>query len=114
MSGRIDIGSAALLEFWTERHLCTLTTLRADGSPHVVAVGATLDPEHGLARVISSTGAPAIFSRMSPVREPSAEAARQVSTCLMTTVSPTNFLATSGNSVVGMVRTVVTVKAPPA
>lgn len=55
MSGRIDIGSVALHEFWTERHLCSLTTLRADGSPHVVAVGATLDPEHGLARVISSS-----------------------------------------------------------
>jgi PPOX class probable F420-dependent enzyme len=46
--------SPALLEFWTERHLCTLTTLRADGSPHVVAVGATLDPAAGLARVITS------------------------------------------------------------
>jgi F420H(2)-dependent biliverdin reductase len=45
---------AALLDFWTERHLCTLTTLRADGSPHVVAVGATLDPAAGLARVITS------------------------------------------------------------
>jgi F420H(2)-dependent biliverdin reductase len=54
VSGRIDLGSAALLEFWTERHLCTLTTLRADGSPHVVAVGATLDPANGLARVITS------------------------------------------------------------
>ena len=54
MSGRIDLGSPALLEFWAERHLCTLTTLRADGSPHVVAVGATLDPENGLARVITS------------------------------------------------------------
>ena len=54
MSGRIDLGSPALLEFWTERHLCTLTTLRADGSPHVVAVGATLDPATGLARVITS------------------------------------------------------------
>jgi PPOX class probable F420-dependent enzyme len=51
----IAIGNAPLLEFWTERHLCTLTTLRADGSPHVVAVGATLDPEAGLARVISSS-----------------------------------------------------------
>jgi PPOX class probable F420-dependent enzyme len=48
------IFSPALLEFWTERHLCTLTTLRADGSPHVVAVGATLDPAAGLARVITS------------------------------------------------------------
>jgi PPOX class probable F420-dependent enzyme len=44
----------ALLAFWVERHLCTLTTLRADGRPHVVPVGATLDAEHGLVRVISS------------------------------------------------------------
>jgi PPOX class probable F420-dependent enzyme len=44
----------AFLEFWTERHLCTLTTLRADGSPHVVAVGATLDVPGGLVRVISA------------------------------------------------------------
>ena len=56
MSGVIPLDSAALAEFWTERHLCTLTTLRADGSPHVVAVGATLDPVTGLARVISSGG----------------------------------------------------------
>ncbi|MEU4692914.1 TIGR03618 family F420-dependent PPOX class oxidoreductase [Actinoplanes sp. NPDC023714] len=54
MSGVIPIESSALLDFWTERHLTTLTTLRADGSPHVVAVGATLDPDAGLARVISS------------------------------------------------------------
>ncbi|WP_127505840.1 pyridoxamine 5'-phosphate oxidase family protein [Actinoplanes solisilvae] len=55
MSGRVTLDNPALLEFWTERHLCTLTTLRADGSPHVVAVGATLDPAAGLARVISSS-----------------------------------------------------------
>ena len=54
MSGLIALDSPALLEFWTERHLCTLTTLRADGSPHVVAVGATLDVATGLARIISS------------------------------------------------------------
>jgi PPOX class probable F420-dependent enzyme len=41
-------------EFWTERHLCTLTTLRTDGTPHVVPVGATYDPEAGIARVITS------------------------------------------------------------
>ena len=52
MSGAVELGNPALLEFWTERHLCTLTTLRKDGSPHVVAVGATLDG--GLCRVISS------------------------------------------------------------
>ncbi|WP_067483525.1 pyridoxamine 5'-phosphate oxidase family protein [Actinomadura hibisca] len=45
-----------VLEFWRERHLCTLTTLRADGTPHVVPVGATLDPAAGIARVITSGG----------------------------------------------------------
>lgn len=40
--------------FWHERHLCTLTTLRTDGTPHVTPVGAALDEEHGLAWVISS------------------------------------------------------------
>ncbi|MFF8021350.1 pyridoxamine 5'-phosphate oxidase family protein [Streptomyces sp. NPDC007896] len=44
----------AYLVFWRERHLCTLTTLRADGSPHVVPVGVTYDPEAGLARVITN------------------------------------------------------------
>jgi len=48
--------SPELLAFWTERHLCSLTTLRADGSPHVVAVGATLDPATRTARVITSRG----------------------------------------------------------
>ena len=42
------------LDFWTERHLCTLATVRPDGTPHVVPVGATYDPETGLARVITS------------------------------------------------------------
>ncbi|MEU6353110.1 PPOX class F420-dependent oxidoreductase [Streptomyces sp. NPDC047072] len=39
--------------FWGEYHLCTLTTLRADGTPHVVPVGVTLDVETGVARVIT-------------------------------------------------------------
>ncbi len=42
------------LDFLTERHLATLTTLRADGSPHVVPVGFTWDPEARVARVITS------------------------------------------------------------
>ncbi|MFF5296667.1 TIGR03618 family F420-dependent PPOX class oxidoreductase [Paractinoplanes globisporus] len=54
MSGLVALSNPALLAFWSERHLCTLTTLRKDGSPHVVAVGATLDPAAGLCRVISS------------------------------------------------------------
>lgn len=42
-----------LLDFWTERHLCTLTTLRPNGLPHVVAVGATIDLEQQCAWVIT-------------------------------------------------------------
>lgn len=42
------------LAFWRERHVCTLTTLRADGTPHVVPVGVTYDPQTRLARVITS------------------------------------------------------------
>ncbi|MFB7502735.1 pyridoxamine 5'-phosphate oxidase family protein [Streptomyces broussonetiae] len=42
------------LAFWRERHLCTLTTLRPDGSPHVVPVGVTYDAASGLARVITN------------------------------------------------------------
>ena len=40
--------------FLAERHLATLTTLRPDGTPHVVAVGFTWDPEAGLVRVITN------------------------------------------------------------
>jgi len=39
--------------FLTERHLATLTTLRPDGTPHVVAVGFTWDAAACLARVIT-------------------------------------------------------------
>ncbi|MEU6550396.1 MULTISPECIES: pyridoxamine 5'-phosphate oxidase family protein [unclassified Streptomyces] len=42
------------LRFWRERHLCTLTTLRPDGSPHVVPVGVTYEPGARLARVITN------------------------------------------------------------
>jgi F420H(2)-dependent biliverdin reductase len=47
---------AEFAEFWRERHLCTLTTVRTDGTPHVVPVGATLDAATGLARVICGRG----------------------------------------------------------
>jgi PPOX class probable F420-dependent enzyme len=48
-----DLGSDTLA-FLDERHLATLTTLRPDGSPHVVPVGFTYDPATGTARVITS------------------------------------------------------------
>ena len=43
-------------EFWRERRVCFLTTSRPDGSPHLVPVGVTFDPEAGIARIISSAG----------------------------------------------------------
>lgn len=46
--------SPAALEFLTARHLATLTTLRSDGSPHVVPVGFTWDAEKLVVRVITS------------------------------------------------------------
>ena len=48
-----DAFPASLLDFWTERHLCTLTSLRADGSAHVVPVGCALDLEERCAWVIT-------------------------------------------------------------
>ncbi|BDD82641.1 PPOX class F420-dependent enzyme [Tsukamurella pulmonis] len=42
------------LAFVTDRHLATLSTLRADGTPHTVAIAFTYDPATGLARVITS------------------------------------------------------------
>ncbi|MFD8499749.1 PPOX class F420-dependent oxidoreductase [Amycolatopsis sp. NPDC059657] len=46
----------ALREFWSERHLCMLTTLRKDGTPHVVPVGVTVSEDFSTARVICRRG----------------------------------------------------------
>ena len=43
-----------LVAFWRERHLCTVTSLRGDCTPHVVPMGIVLDPEAGLAWGITS------------------------------------------------------------
>jgi PPOX class probable F420-dependent enzyme len=51
-----DLTAAPLREFWQERHVCTLVTLRRDGTPHAVPVGTTLDPDTGRAYVITSRG----------------------------------------------------------
>lgn len=48
--------TAAATEFVTERHLATLTTLRPDGSPHVVPVGFTFDALRSEVRVITFAG----------------------------------------------------------
>ena len=43
-----------LIAFWRERRLCTVTTLRPDGSPHTVPMGVVLDPEAQCAWAITS------------------------------------------------------------
>jgi len=54
----LDAGllTGAAMEFLTQRHLASLTTLRRDGSPHVIAVGFTFEPDTGIARIITSDG----------------------------------------------------------
>lgn len=46
--------SPAGVQFLTERHLATFTSLRPDGSPHVTPVGFTWDGATAVARVITS------------------------------------------------------------
>ena len=50
----LDDPGPAVLAFLAERHLATLTTLRPDGSPHVVPVGFSYDPEARLVRIITA------------------------------------------------------------
>ncbi len=44
-------------QFLTDRHLATLTVLRADGTPHVAPVGFSYDPSERIARIITWDGA---------------------------------------------------------
>lgn len=42
------------LSFLADRHLGTLTTMRADGPPHVIAIAFVYDAGEGLVRIITS------------------------------------------------------------
>ena len=66
----------ALLEFWTERHLHTLTTLRPDGRPHVVPVGVALDHEQECSWVITRGGSRKVRNLLD-----AGDAGGQVATC---------------------------------
>ena len=70
----------SVLSFLTERHLATLTTLRRDGSPHVIAVGFTFEPSSGIARVITSDGSVKVRNAERPASDgsPSRAAVCQV------------------------------------
>lgn len=56
MAFDLDALDDDVLTFVRERHLATLTTLRADGSPHVVPVGFGYDHDTRLVRVITTPG----------------------------------------------------------
>lgn len=71
------------LAFWRERHICTLTTPRPDGSPHVVPVGVTYDPEAGLARVISNKNSKKIRNVLAAQGRADAPDGPRVAVCQM-------------------------------
>jgi F420H(2)-dependent biliverdin reductase len=52
----LDDVPTTVTDFLTERHLATLTTLRPDGSPHVVPVGFSYDPAAKVVRIITFAG----------------------------------------------------------
>ena len=72
----LDPRDPVLSDFWAERHLCTLTTLRTDGSPHVVPVGVTFDAESMLARVITGGASQKVRNLEQATARGDAEAAR--------------------------------------
>lgn len=70
--------SAAFLDLWRERHLCTVTTLRPDGTPHVVPMGVVVDPEAGVAWAITS----GTSAKVRNVRAAGAQGARVAVCCV--------------------------------
>lgn len=50
----IALTDPALVAFWRERHLCTVTSIRPDGGLHVTPMGIVIDPDAGLAWGITS------------------------------------------------------------
>lgn len=51
-----------LATFWSERHLCILSTLGRDGQPHAVPVGAVLDPGEECAWIITRRGSQKVIN----------------------------------------------------
>jgi PPOX class probable F420-dependent enzyme len=49
----LPVVTAEMVAFLQERHLASLTTMRKNGSPHVVPVGFSYDAESGIVRIIT-------------------------------------------------------------
>ncbi|MEV4193337.1 pyridoxamine 5'-phosphate oxidase family protein [Streptomyces toxytricini] len=81
MSHDVHHPTPEYLAFWRERHVCTLTTPRPDGTPHVVPVGVTYDPGAGLARVISNRHSKKVRNVLAAQESPAGAA--RVAVCQM-------------------------------
>jgi F420H(2)-dependent biliverdin reductase len=51
-----DLTDPALVAFWTDRHLCTVSTVNPDGTLHVTPMGIVLDQDAGLAWGVTDAG----------------------------------------------------------
>ena len=87
---------ATVGEFLRERHLATLSSVRPDGSPHVVPVGFTWDAETGLVRIITRGGSRKVANIRAGGRPDSAGPAR-VAVCQ---VDGRRWLALEGAAIV--------------
>ncbi len=97
----LDDLSQDVLAFMTERHLATLTTLRGDGSPHVVPVGFSYEPGTKLARVI--TGGESVKARLA-ARPGAVGALCQVDRARWLTLSGPTYVETAPGEVEDAVR----------
>ena len=84
-----------MLAFWVERHLCTVTTLRADGRPHVVPLGVALDAETRVAWAITSPAS----QKVANLRRDPRIAACQVDRARWATLEGTAEVRTDADSV---------------
>ncbi|MHC3471619.1 pyridoxamine 5'-phosphate oxidase family protein [Streptomyces sp. 7R007] len=92
------------LTFWRERHLCTLTTPRPDGSPHVVPVGVTYDPGARLARVIADKASTKVRNVLAAGEEGARVAVCQVAGPRWATLEGRAFVRTEPERVAEAVR----------
>ena len=88
------------LEFWREKHHCSVTSLKGDGSPHVVPMGIVVDPEAGLAYGITSGRS----QKVANLRRDPRVAACQVDRGRWSTIEGTAEVLTDPESVADAVR----------
>ena len=88
------------LEFWREKHHCTVTSLRPDGSPHVVPMGIVVDPASGMAWGITSGGS----QKVANLRRDPRVAVCQVDRGRWSTIEGTAEVLTDPDSVADAVR----------